>query len=268
MNGESKFNKFTIASYQEPPAISVDHALETIELVCNYASFSDIVLFPETFLQGYFSEESMARKGALDLMETNIFNGLSNLKPTIILGLNEKCDDKIYNTAAIIENGKVIGKAQKFSTYPPYNYYSLSDEFPVFEKNGVRYGICICCDINYTKPAETLAKHGAQIIFVPMWNIIKRTHSLLPHMHNKAHLQSKATENKVWLVCSDVISSSDLETGVGASCIIDPYGTVVSTAQPLTENLIIYNISGFSFDKKFIGLDRDKQEKFLNEYKF
>jgi len=55
--------------------------------------------------------------------------------------------------------------------------------------------------------------------------------------------------------------------GVGASCIIDPYGTVVSTAQPLTENLIIYNISGSSLDKKFIGLDRNKPEKYLNEYK-
>ncbi len=263
---ENTFIRFTIASYQGPPASGIDDAITVIKRVCDFAHTADIILFPETFLQGYFSEELLARNNAMCLQKTDIFSSLSNIKSTIIVGTNEIYKDKIYNTAIVIESGKISGKTRKFSTYPPYDYFALSSEFPIFEKNGISYGICICCDINYAKPARMLAKHGAQIIFVPMWNIVGRKHSLLPHMHNKAHLQSKAIENKAWIVCSDVIDANDASVGVGASCIIDPHGNVVCTSQPLTENILIYNIPASSLDKKHIGLDRQKQEKFLNEY--
>ena len=75
---------------------------------------------------------------------------------------------------------------------------------------------------------------------------------LVPHIHNKNHLLSKALENKVWLVCRDVIENTEHTLGVGCSCIIDPLGNIVASAQPLTENILIYHISSFTLQPQYI----------------
>jgi predicted amidohydrolase len=260
----------TIAAYQGLAIINDIHgAILKIKDVCAKAQIADIILFPETFLQGYFDEESMSRKSAIDLTDKKQIqwvNELKNIPSTLILGLNEIKNHRIYNTALIIENGEIIGKARKHTTYPPFDYFSLSEDFPLFQKKGINYGISICCDINEISISHKLAHKGAQIIFCPMWNIISRNHSLLPHMHNRSHLIARAVDNKVWLVCSDVIYKDDDKIGIGASCIIDPLGNIVSCAQPLTENILIYSIPEFSLDRKYVGLDRQRQEKFLKDY--
>lgn len=260
----------TIATYQGPAFRNQpDAAVEKILSICELSKNADIILFPETFVHGYFDNETDAKKASIDLSSqsfTDILKMLSNIDATIIIGVNEYSGDNIYNSALLIENGNLIGRVRKSSTYPLFDYYSLSDESSVFYKNGIGYGVSICCDINYFSRTNQLAHQGAQIIFCPMWNIISRHHSLVPHMHNKNHLLSKALENKVWLVCSDVIENTEQTLGVGCSCIIDPLGNIVVSAQPLTENILMYHISSFTLQPQYMGLERANQEKYLNKY--
>lgn len=121
----------------------------------------------------YFKNEEEARSNALslDFQEfQQIFSYFLGYKTTVILGLNELLGDKIYNTAVVIEDGNLLGKAQKFTTYPPYDYYAVGsqDHYSIFYKNNIGFGILICCDINYLNFTSILSKKGAQIVFCPM----------------------------------------------------------------------------------------------------
>ncbi len=260
----------TIAAYQGPAFVNNPNAaIEKILSVCEKEPNADIILFPETFLHGYFDNSTDARKQSIAIPSSCLeamLKRFSRIKSTLIIGANELYMKEIYNTALIIEGGKLVGSVRKSTTYPPYDYYSLSDESFVFYKNGIGYGIAICCDINYFIRVNQLARQGAQIIFCPMWNIVDRGHNFIPYMHSKNHLISKALENKVWMVCSDVIAHTENTLGVGCSCIIDPLGNVVANAQPLTENVLIYHIPSFSFEPKYSGLNRVHQEKYLDKY--
>lgn len=262
----------TIAAYQGPAVINnSDAAIEKILAVCAKEPNADIICFPEAFLHGYFDNATDARRQSIVIPSPSLEEMLkrfSHIKSTIIIGVNELYTNEIYNTALVIEGGKLIGSVRKSTTYPPYDYYSLSDECQVFYKNGIGYGIAICCDINYLTRVNQLACQGAQIVFCPMWNIVERSHNFVPYMHSKNHLVSKALENKVWMVCSDVIAHTETTLGVGCSCIIDPLGNVVANAQPLTENILIYHIPSFSFEPKYSRLSRIHQEKYLEKYSF
>lgn len=260
----------TVAAYQGPPIINnEERALEKIQSMSQLVKGVDILTFPETFLHGYFDLESDARQTAIDLSSSkfrHLLEKLSGIQTTLIIGINEIEGEDIYNTCIIIEKGVLLGKARKSTTYPPYNYYSLSRDYPVFYKNKIGFGVCICCDINHFKHAHQLSVKGAQIIFCPMWNVIDKTHSLLPHIQNKAHLIARAQENHVWLVCSDVIFRDDQKIGVGCSCIIDPLGRIVAEGQPLTENVLTYHIAPQSVDSKLSALDRQRQVKHIKSY--
>lgn len=262
-------NFFTVAAYQGP-AIQGNpkKAFETIFIWIEKAQKqkADIILFPETFLHGYFNNAEQAHRFSIDLNSYEFrqwCQKLHSYTPMIIFGVNERDQDKIYNTTVVLQDGKLIGKMRKTTTYPPYDYYALGQEFSIFEKRGIRFGIVICADINYIEPARILALNGAQIIFCPMWNIIKRTHSLLPHIQAKHHFIARASENYVWFVASDVIHEDTESICLGASCIVDPLGNIVAQGQVLTENLIIYNIPFQSLDRKMRSFDYEYQERLL-----
>ena len=261
---------FTIAAYQGP-AIYGDQnaALRKILDVLQYAKNVDVLLFPEVFLHGYFYNEQDARQHAIDIQSAEFkellaqFVGFSTM---VIVGINELSNNGIYNTAILIENGQLIGTVRKATTYPPYDYYSVESKSSVFYKKNIGFGVCICCDINYFRYAHLLCKEGAQIIFCPMWNVIEKNHSLLPHIHNKAHFITMAQQNHAWFVGSDVTLVSDKEIGMGCGCIIDPLGNIVATGQVLTENIITYHISNSTLDPKRRLLDREIQHEKIATY--
>src|SRR5262245_54397402 len=136
---------FMVAAYQGPvkegdSKNSLDVALETTHSAEQLKV--DILCFPETFLHGYFSLKQQAMEHSIDLNSiefSNICQRFSSFHhTTVLLGLNEREDGKIYNTVVVIENGKFLGKYRKAYTYVPYNYYSLGHEFPVFSKKGIK----------------------------------------------------------------------------------------------------------------------------------
>jgi hypothetical protein len=65
-------------------------------------SGASLLCFPEGFLQGYLTEDEIARRNALDLFSpqfSNLLNQLPECAPTIVVGLIEAEGDALYNTA-------------------------------------------------------------------------------------------------------------------------------------------------------------------------
>ncbi len=194
----------------------------------------DIMVFPESFLTGYFAAAEPFKKHSWPLDGPEVADFLKRVEkftPTILVGLNEKKDGKIYNTVIVVENGKIIGAYRK--AFPCSVHETPGREFPVFEKNGIKYGIVICADGGYIEPARILALKGAKIIFAPHYNYIK-TKCLLGHfMKVRADHTARAVENGIWFMrCNNVNLGPDKGLncegiGYGDSYLIDPNGEII-----------------------------------------
>ncbi|MAZ43707.1 MAG: hypothetical protein CMF48_00815 [Legionellales bacterium] len=243
-------NVLRVASYQGPivekePETNLAKTFEVLKEAHNLKI--DILCMPESYVHGYLDSEAEARKYSVNLQSDTFKEWCHRFKafsPTMILGLNELENDKIYNTAVVIENGECIGKYRKAYTYPPYDYYSLGNEFPIFEKKGVKYSIIICLDSAFREPALISALKGARVLFCPMFNRVNKDVAIINYLNRKSHFISRAFDNHCWVVSSDITwgEESDMEVGQGFSTVVDSEGQVVAQAQPFTEMMLSYDI--------------------------
>jgi predicted amidohydrolase len=206
----------------------------------------DLLCFPESYLHGYFSSREHALQHAIDLKSPEFANLCKRFSrfhtTTVLLGLNEVEENRIYNTIVVIEKGVCLGRYRKAYTYSPYDYYSLGREFPVFEKKGVKYGVMICLDSAYREPAHLAALQGARIIFCPSFNRVQNDAHMLNYLQRKSHFISRAFDNHCWIVVSDIIWDKAEEVCPGFASIWNDNGELAVKAEPFQEMLITYPI--------------------------
>ena len=237
-----------VGSYQGPSIEKEPYkALKKIQQILNQEKSNglDILCLPECFLHGYFNSSSEARKYSINLNENFFQEVLSITKgyqTTIILGINEVDDSNIYNTAVILEDGRLLGKYRKAYTYEPYDYYKCGRDFPVFYKQGIPFGIIICYDSVFIEPARITALNGARILFCPMFNRVKRDSRMLYYLNLKSHFVARAFENDCWFISSDITYDSKTETCPGYTGIFNRLGQQVGSTLPYEEGIISYNI--------------------------
>lgn len=244
----------TIAAFQGRVAFGdADANLDTIEENVRRAQDAGcaIVCFPETFLHGYFPDEALARRNALSLDGpefAGILARLSSYSPTILFGLNELRGDDIYNTEVVIERGVLVGRYSK--NYLVYDYFKRGHEFPVFERDGVTFGVIICADSSFSEPARIEAMRGAQIIFSPHFNYIGYE-GLDDHTYRvRNHHIALAVKNDVYVVKSNVVVPEGVGApifgragvGVGESFILNRRGRPMAEAGLCTETLLVHTI--------------------------
>jgi predicted amidohydrolase len=210
----------------------------------------EIVCFPECFLTGYPDTEEAARKGAFAANAPQIIKLLdktNRFDATTIVGFNELRGDDLYNTAAVVHKGHVLGTYSKCSAYQ--KFHNQGREFPVFQRGGVKFGVIICSDGGYIEPARILAVKGAKIIFAPHYNYISKE-SLLRHFQEvRADHVARAVENRVFFVRgNNVCSGKDAGitgyegVGYGDSYVVDPYGEIIVRSRRQQEDYIFADV--------------------------
>lgn len=203
----------------------------------------DIICFPEGYLNGYTYDATEAHQRALELDSAtfkDILSSWKNYKATIIVGIIEKQGDTLFNSAAVIRGGKLLGVYRK--THPNESIYTPGTEYPVFDTKGVTFGITICADANFSEPAQKLASQGAKVIFYPLNNVLRAaTANVWRHKHLE-NLIARSRESRTWAISADVIADSNGNIGYGCSAIVNPNGTAISRVPELTTGLIVHQI--------------------------
>src|SRR6266852_6099595 len=75
------------------------------------AAGAALLCFPEGFLQGYLTDETSARRNALDLASPAfeaVLRRLPKSGPMIVMGLIEVEDARLFNTAIVVDHGVLI----------------------------------------------------------------------------------------------------------------------------------------------------------------
>lgn len=205
----------------------------------------EIVSFPEAMLNGYYDREEPTRKCAVraDGPEIRSFLEQSgHFKATVIVGFNELRGDDLYNTALIAEGGKLLGTYSKVFAYQ--RFHKKGDQFPVFERSGVKFGVIICADGGYIEPARILALKGARIIFAPHYNYINAPNLINHFQKVRSDHTARAVENTVWFLRGNNVSPgrdpgmSYDAVGYGDSYLLDPRGEMVVRSRRHHEDFI------------------------------
>lgn len=133
---------------------NTEKILEAVEIA--RAKKSDIVLFPELSICGYAPGDLLLHDDFIRAIEERL-NQIkkSSLGICVIVGLarfNHGAGKPLYNSAAIISDGQVLGYYDK-ALLPTYNvfderrYFEPGREIKIFEIKGKRVGVIICEDI-------------------------------------------------------------------------------------------------------------------------
>jgi predicted amidohydrolase len=251
-SGAAAINRFVrIGHYQcESRQGDFDANLATVKkgLAQAVEAKLDIVSFPECFLTGYYAKKEDAFQHAftMDSPEMKrVLDATVGCDTMLLVGFNELRGDKLYNTVAVIERGKPLGRYSK--SLPYEGYFEPGREFTVFEKKGLKFGIVICSDGGYIEPARILALKGARLIFAPHFNFVAD-----PLHHNMTvrndHI-ARAIENGVYFLRgNNIVTGTKLEGlsaqghGYGDSYLLDPHGQIVAGAGLYHEHLMVYQL--------------------------
>jgi NAD+ synthase (glutamine-hydrolysing) len=133
---------------------------------------ADLVVFPELTLSGYPPEDllfhgSMRRKISEAL--GRVVRDLTGI--AAIVGYPEYDGRAIYNSAALIDGGRIVSKHRKeclpnYKVFDEKRYFTASPVATVTEFHGIRLGLLICEDIWEVEPSRRAKAAGAELLIV------------------------------------------------------------------------------------------------------
>lgn len=205
----------------------------------------EIISFPETFLGGYFANEADCRRNAWPLdapQMRELLERTAGFPSTYMVGFNETRGDELHNTVVVVERGQMLGTYSK--AFPVVSYFVPGRETPVFERDGLKFGVIICADGGYPEPTRLLVMKGARVIFAPHYNYIGKERLIDHYIHVRHDHIARAVENGVFFVRGNNVEEGHQESlgyegvGYGDSYILDPNGQIMAAANLHSEALI------------------------------
>lgn len=200
---------------------------------------ADLVVFPELCLTGYIPLKGYdqrrkatlwgaARRFQADHLEA-LLQATAEADVTAALGLPEPGGPRyeMFNSAALLEGGRLVGYARKMHLPVEENHYFVPGPSPrALECRLGRLGLMICYDILFPESARLLGLQGAEMLIVlSNWAEIgnlKRLGEVLP--------VARAIENQVPVIfCNGVGELRVREhryTLYGRSRVVTPTGEV------------------------------------------
>jgi predicted amidohydrolase len=204
-----------------------------------------LLCFPEGFLQGYLTDEVSAQRVALDLSSSEfeaILRRLPKMGPVIVMGMIEVENGRLFNTALVIERSIVIGRYRKIHLLDGEKAFDAGTETPIFDVDGIRFGINICYDTNFPQTAQRVSDLGASLIICPANNMMRRQKAeAFKELHNVVR-GDRCRETGLWLVSADVTGGRDGRVAWGPTAVLNPEGQVLAQL-PLDEpGLLVFDI--------------------------
>jgi predicted amidohydrolase len=226
----------------------IDAALDCVTDIAAHAESegASLLCFPEGFLQGYLTDETPARRHALDLTSPAfeaVVHRLPKTGPMIVMGLIEAEEGRLFNTAIVVDRGVLIGRYRKVHLLSGEHIFDAGSDSHVFEADGLRFGINICYDTNFPEAARKVADLGASLVVCPANNMHRRkTAEALKNVHNSVRGE-RCRETGLWLVSADVTGESNGRISWGPTAVLNPAGEVVAQLPLEKTGLLVIDIS-------------------------
>ncbi len=205
----------------------------------------DLMCFPECYLQGYLLDARNATEQAINLNSTafdDLLTRLSEFRCMFVFGLIEKDDGCLFNSAAVVHHGRLVGCYRKHHLLSGESIFEPGAAYPTFERKGLRFGINICYDTNFSESAAALVEQGAELILCPANNMMRReVAERWKPLHNEIRAR-RAKEHGLWLISSDVTGERNDRISYGPTAVINPQGNVLTQVPLVQIGMVIAEI--------------------------
>jgi predicted amidohydrolase len=233
--------------YRDDIPAAIAHACDVIKVA--WAQGALLVCFPEGYLQGYMTDEASARRVALDLSSSEFarFIGLLPMNGIlVIMGVIEVDAENLFNTAVVIKDGSVIGHYRKRHLLDGEHCFTPGIEASIFDVDGLRFGINICHDTNFSDVGRELASLGASVIICPANNMMPREKAnIYKERHNEVR-GALCRETGLWLVSADVTGTRGNRVGLGPTAVLSPEGEIAAQLPDQQPGLLVFDLpAGF-----------------------
>ncbi|BBB62561.1 hypothetical protein UNDKW_4288 [Undibacterium sp. KW1] len=203
----------------------------------------ELALFPECYLLGYSSDAQVVARRAIATDSPffkQVLQQLSAVNTDVILGFFEQRVAGIYNSAAVLRQGLLMGVYAK--QYPNERGIMAGTASPVFEKSGYTYGINICNDANYPDCAAELCQQGARLLCYPLNNMLAPVTAEKWRSKSVDNLRQRAIETGCWVASADVVGKHEGKISHGCTCIVAPDGRVVARVTEGQAGVAVFDI--------------------------
>ncbi|GGN38508.1 amidohydrolase [Actinoplanes campanulatus] len=207
---------------------------------------ADLLLFPECFLQGYLTDDEHVSRYALELDSSGfaaVLRRLAPVEPTLVFGVSEADSGHFFNTAVVVDRGRLVGRYRKTRLMPGETVFTAGEDYPTFVVRGLlRYGINICSDTQFPEPAARVASQGATLLLVAAQNMMRRpTATRFKDLHHSMRAE-RARETGMWLVSADVTGTREDRIAYGPTSVLSPRGDVMAQVPLQTTGIVVADI--------------------------
>ena len=216
------------------------------------ADRADLIVFPEVVVHGYTSFDWFLDKDivgcSLEPLEkiipatVGITAVIGTIRPSM-----EETGRKLFNSAAVIYNGELLGFADKtllpeYDVFDDPRYFESGKKRQVFEVNGVKIGVAVCEDFWNDKtfwrerlyindPVDELIEMGAQIVVSPNASPFNKG-KIATRCNMVAH---RAKAAHVPVVYVNLVGGNDGIIFDGSSLVADSEGDIILQAASFQE---------------------------------
>jgi NAD+ synthase (glutamine-hydrolysing) len=206
---------------------------------------ADVVAFPELALTGYPPED-------LVLKPEFIADNLRQLERvasavgdiTAVVGFVDTDGSDVYNAAAIIQQGHIVGVHHKhflpnYSVFDEHRYFRAGERWAVFTVRGVKIGVTICEDIWYpTGPHMYQAIAGAEVLV----NINASPFRSAKHEERYRMIATRASDEVAYVCYVNLVAGQDELVFEGASMICDQNGERIAQGRFFEEDFVVADL--------------------------
>ena len=207
---------------------------------------ADVVLFPELAVTGYPPEDLLLKESFLKQCDKNLKKISRYSKGlTTIIGFAEKKGKAIYNSAALLSDGKHVGTYRKmllpnYGVFDEKRYFHEGNSPVRFRLKGATLGITICEDLwEDSGPGKILCGQGNVDLLL---NISSSPFHKGKGKTREKMIQQRARSYRSHIVYVNLVGGQDELVFDGQSLVVAPDGKIIIQGNSFTEELICSDI--------------------------
>ncbi|MCB2189110.1 MAG: NAD+ synthase [Deltaproteobacteria bacterium] len=205
-----------------------------------------VVLFPELAVSGYPPEDLLMKPRFLQ----DAALALERLAPACqdliaLVGFPESADGVVYNAAAVLSQGRALGRYRKlelpnYGVFDEKRYFTPGERPFFLDLGGIRAQLTICEDVWI--PGNTLEqaarRHGAQLVLN-----LSASPFFAGKLAIRQEIMGRYAQASGAVVChNNLIGGQDELVFDGGSLVVTPRGRVLAAAQRFQEDLVVLDL--------------------------
>ena len=212
---------------------------------------AELIVIPELCTSGYNFKRKPDLESVAEIVpsgpSTSLITKLARKKKiTIVYGIPERDEDKIYNSAVVVGPEGYMGTYRKLHLFNQEKLLFTLGNRPlkVYDIGNYRIGPMICFDWFFPETTRILALQGADVICHSANLVLPYAQQVMP---------AYSITNRVFTITANRIGAELGLRFTGRSQITSPNGIVLAKAKEKTEEILTAKIHIEAARKKTIG---------------